>query len=93
MTDVAASLPVAIRSLKGVERIHLKPGERRRVAFTLAPADLALVDERGRRMLEPGEFSVSIGGKQPGFTGHADAKTTGVVTGRFVVKGQATEIH
>ena len=26
------------------------------------------------------------------FTGHADAQTTGVVTGRFTVTGKATEI-
>ena len=92
VTDVAASSPVPVRALKGVRRIRLKPGERRRVSFTLTPHDLSLVDERGRRWLEPGEFRVSVGGKQPGFKGGADAPTTGVVAGGFNVTGKTVEI-
>jgi beta-glucosidase len=92
LTDVAASARVPIRSLRGVQRIYLKPGEKRRVSFTLTPADLALIDERGKRVLEPGEFTVSVGGKQPGFTGPADASTTEVTTGSFTVSGKAMEI-
>ncbi|MFL6211280.1 MAG: glycoside hydrolase family 3 C-terminal domain-containing protein [Pyrinomonadaceae bacterium] len=92
VTDAQASAPVPIRALKGVARIHLRAGERRRVTFTLAPRDLTIIDVHGRRVLEPGEFRVSVGGKQPGFTGRADAQTTGVVTGSFVVMGSVTEI-
>ena len=88
VTDVAASVPVPIRSLQGTRRVSLRPGERRRISFTLTPSQLAVVDDRGVRVVEPGEFIVSIGGKQPGFTGTADASTTSVVTGRFVVVGQ-----
>ncbi|HEX7312476.1 MAG TPA: glycoside hydrolase family 3 C-terminal domain-containing protein [Pyrinomonadaceae bacterium] len=93
VTDVEASAPVPLRALKGVRRVHLKAGERRRVGFTLTPRDLSLVDERGRRRLEPGEFRVSIGGKQPGFTGAADAATSGVVSGGFNVTGKTIEIR
>jgi beta-glucosidase len=75
-----------------LRRIYLKAGEKRRVSFTLAPRDLTLIDNEGRRVLEPGEFAISIGGKQPGFTGRADTATTGVITGSFVVTGKATEI-
>jgi beta-glucosidase len=87
LTDAAATWPVPFRSLKGVRRVHLNPGERRRISFTLTPSDLAAVDESGRRVLEPGEFRVSVGGKQPGFKGSADAATTGVVSGSFTVTG------
>jgi beta-glucosidase len=93
VTDAEASAPTPTRALKGVRRIHLKPGERGRVSFTLTPRDLSLVDERGRRLLEPGEFRVSVGGKQPGFTGAADAHTTGVVTGSFNLTGKIIEIQ
>jgi beta-glucosidase len=93
VTDAEASAPVPVRALKGVRRIHLRPGERRRVSFTLTPRDLSLVDGRGRRLLEPGEFRVSVGGKQPGFDGPADAATTGVVSGSFTVTGKTTEIR
>jgi beta-glucosidase len=92
LTDVAASAPVPLRSLQGVERVALRPGERRRVTFTLGPRQLSLIDERGRRVVEPGEFTVTVGGKQPGFKGTADARTTGTVAGRFSVAGGVTEL-
>ena len=92
VAHVAASVPVPIRSLGGVSRISLKPGERRSVSFTLTPEQLSVIDDAGRRVAEPGEFSITVGGKQPGFKGHADAATTGVVSGKFVVTGKATEL-
>jgi beta-glucosidase len=92
LTDMVATVPVPVRSLQGVKRISLKPGEKRRVSFTLNPGQLTLIDDRGRRVIEPGEFMVAVGGKQPGFTGSADAQTTGIAIGRFVVTGKVTEV-
>jgi beta-glucosidase len=92
VTDVAASVPTPIRSLAGIKRIFLKPGEKQTVSFTLGPDRMTVIDDKGKRVIEPGEFTVSVGGKQPGFTGRADAKTTGVVTGRFVVTGSVTTV-
>ena len=92
VTDVAASVPVPLRSLQGLHRISLKPGEKRRVSFTLTPRQLSLIDDQGKRVLEPGEFMITVGGKQAGFTGQADAVTTDVVTRRFSLIGKATEI-
>ena len=92
VTDVAATVPVPLRALQGVSRIFLRPGEKRRVSFTLTPRQLSLIDDNGKRVLEPGEFIVTIGGKQSGFAGDAEALTTGVVRGRFVVMGKVTEI-
>src|ERR671926_403366 len=87
VTDVAASVRVPVRSLAGVERVHLKPGERRVVSFTVEPRQLAVITDDGRAVVEPGEFRVSVGGKQPGFKGTADAATTSYVEGRFTVEG------
>jgi beta-glucosidase len=58
------------------------------VEFTLAPRQLSMINAQNNRVIEPGWFTVSAGGKQPGFTGNADASTTEVVTGRFRVKGK-----
>lgn len=85
VTDVAASVPVPIRSLAGVKRVHLKAGEKQTITFTLAPEQMSVIDDQGKRVIEPGEFLVTIGGKQPGFSGHADARTTSVVSSRFSV--------
>lgn len=43
-------------------------------------------------IVEPGEFLISIGGKQPGFVGRTDAKTTTTVGQRFTVSGRVTEV-
>ena len=86
LSDAQASVPVAIRSLQGFERVQLAPGATRRVTFTLTPRSMALIDDAGRRVVEPGEFRVAVGGRQPGPAG-ADS-TSGVVEGRFVVAGK-----
>jgi beta-glucosidase len=87
VTDVASSFPVPIRELAGTKRLFLKPGEKQMVTFTLTPEQMTVIDDNGQRLIEPGEFQVSVGGKQPGFTGSADVKTTGVVSGKFSVTG------
>jgi beta-glucosidase len=92
VTHVAASVPVPIRSLAGVSRVTLRPGEKQTVSFTITPEQLSIIDDGGRRVVEPGEFLITVGGKQPGFRGHADAQTTGVVSGRFSVTGKTTEL-
>ncbi len=93
LTDVGASVRVPVRSLAGVERVHLKPGERRALSFTIEPRQLAAIRDDGRAFVEPGEFRVSVGGKQPGFAGRADAATTSFVEGRFTVAGAPAEVR
>ena len=93
IADRDASVPVAIRSLAGFSRLDLKPGQKRKVSFTISPRQMSVIDNDGKRIIEPGEFVVSVGGKQPGFSGIADAKTTGIVTGAFRVTGNMIEIR
>jgi beta-glucosidase len=62
------------------------------VQFTLAREQMTVIDDQGKRVIEPGAFTVSVGGKQPGFAGRGDAATTGTVSGRFVVTGKVTAI-
>ena len=78
--------PVPIRSLAGVRRVFLNRGEKQNIAFQLPPERMSIIDDTGKRVIEPGEFAISVGGKQPGFTGRADAGTTAVVMGRFAVQ-------
>jgi beta-glucosidase len=69
LTDTAASAPVPIRTLVGFDRVSLRPREKRTVAFTIAPRQMSLIDDAGKRVIEPGEFLVSAGGGQPGLSG------------------------
>jgi beta-glucosidase len=51
-----------MRELKGFQKIALKPGQRKTVRFALKASDLAYHDDDGRRVIEPGKFSVFVGG-------------------------------
>ncbi|PWT96145.1 MAG: glucan 1,4-alpha-glucosidase [Blastocatellia bacterium] len=92
LTDIASSFPVPIRSLVGMKRVTLKPGQNQKISFKLNPEQMTVVDDNGKRWVEPGEFVLSVGGKQPGFTGSADVKTTTVLTRRFTLTGQKKEL-
>ncbi|HSM61253.1 MAG TPA: glycoside hydrolase family 3 C-terminal domain-containing protein [Longimicrobiales bacterium] len=85
VTDLEASVPAPVRSLAGFTRVSLAPGERRRVSFTLRGEALSIVEEDGRRVVEPGAFEISVGGKQPGQRGAAGAAPTEVLTTRVEV--------
>ena len=65
ISDIESSYPVAIRSLVGFERIYLQPGESKKVEFKILPRQLTLIDDESKRILEPGEFIISVGGGQP----------------------------
>jgi beta-glucosidase len=91
VSDTAASVPVPIRQLQGFERIHLAPGEVERVTFALTPGQLSLIDGEGRRVIEPGEFQVAVGGRQPTSDDFA-GKVTDVLTATIEVTGAVTEI-
>jgi beta-glucosidase len=81
LTDVAASAPVPIRTLVGFERISLRPREKRTVRFTITPRQMSLIDNNDKRVIEPGEFRVHIGGNQ-----------TSGLNGRYLVSGKLTEL-
>jgi len=68
LTDVAASAPVPIRTLVGFERISLRPREKRTMTFTITPRQMSLIDDRGKRVIEPGEFMLTAGRLRNTFT-------------------------
>jgi len=51
--------------LEAFTRIHLRAGEMRRIAFTLAPRQLSEVDEKGNRAVVPGDYKFYVSGGQP----------------------------
>lgn len=64
--DVAASVTRPVKELKGFERVTLRPGEKRRLTFTLAPEHLGLWNREMRFVVEPGEFRVFVGNSSAG---------------------------
>ncbi|MBM3189640.1 MAG: glycoside hydrolase family 3 protein, partial [Chloroflexi bacterium] len=84
LTDMESSYRVPRLHLEGFRRVHLAPGEARTVQFVLTPRQMAVYDDEGRPLVEPGAFSVSVGGGQPMPAGAAP-----YVSGQFALKGES----
>lgn len=65
VSDDEASVDVPNSQLFGVQRIKLAPKESKNVSFTLKPNAFQLVNNDGQRVLEPGKFTVHVGGSSP----------------------------
>tara|TARA_R110002096_G_scaffold436083_1_gene667045 strand:+ start:424 stop:3105 length:2682 start_codon:yes stop_codon:yes gene_type:complete len=76
----------AIRSLVGFKRISLKSGKTRKVAMTISPKQYSKISFDGTIEAVEGWVNISIGGKQPGFKGHADAPSTEVLNENILLK-------
>jgi beta-glucosidase len=68
-------------ALRGFQRIHLEPGQSQQVHFELKDRDLSMVTETGQPIIAGGDYTISIGGGQPG----TEAQQ---VTGHFHIDGQ-----
>ncbi|MEM1115687.1 MAG: beta-glucosidase BglX [Bacteroidota bacterium] len=60
--DEVRSVTQPVQELKGFERVELVPGETRTVTFTLAPDDLQFWGLDDAWTVEPGGFTVMVGG-------------------------------
>ena len=58
--QLAGSVARPVRELKGFQRIHIRPGEKRTVTFTLSTDDLAFYNSQMKLVTEPGAFEAWI---------------------------------
>ena len=70
-----------IQELAGFTRVHLDAGATTHVGLILDPRAIAQVDEKGNRVILPGEYTVSVGGGQPG-TSASTQTATFTITGK-----------
>jgi len=56
-----ASVTRPVKELKGFQRVTLKPGEKRTVAFQVGSEALSMLNTDMRRVVEPGIFDVMVG--------------------------------
>ena len=59
---IGASVEQPVRGLKGFTRVTLDPGESRRVEFPLGFDELSFLNADNRRVVEPADYTVWIGG-------------------------------
>jgi len=68
LRDDFASVTRPVKELRGFQRVPLEPGEAKTVTFTLGPDDLAFYGQDMQRVVEPGAFTVFVGGSSAATT-------------------------
>ncbi len=61
LRDTVSRVARPVKELKRFEKIHLKPGEKKKIKFSLAEEDLTFLDENLNPVTEPGLFEVQVG--------------------------------
>ena len=90
LKDVDATVVIPKYQLKGIKKVCLKPSEEKEVSFELTSRQMALINDEGKCILEPGLFEVFVGGSQPDkrskeLTGDCMQKSTFNVKGESIV--------
>jgi beta-glucosidase len=60
--DDVSSVTRPVKELRGFRRITLNPGETKSVEFTLGPEELSFLNRDMHRVVEPGTFTIMVGG-------------------------------
>ena len=60
--DMVGSVTRPVKELKSFQRVTLKPGESKVVEFALPVSELAYWNREMQKVVEPGEFTIWIGG-------------------------------
>ncbi|HKO48378.1 MAG TPA: glycoside hydrolase family 3 N-terminal domain-containing protein [Polyangiaceae bacterium] len=79
-SDLVTSVTWVNKVLVAFARVTLAAGERRTVRLSIPQERLSLVDAYEQRVVEPGEFEVSLG---------PSSSNEGALCARFVIEGQA----
>jgi beta-glucosidase len=58
--DEVASVIRPVKELKGFTKVHLKPGEKKTVTFTLEPKELGFYNQEMKYVVEPGVFKIWV---------------------------------
>ena len=78
-SDLVTSVTWVNKALVGFARVTLAAGERRTVTLSIPQDRFSLVDAYERRLVEPGEFELTVG---------ASSGDEGALTARFTVEGE-----
>ena len=68
LRDEVASITPPAKRVKRFAKISLEPGQSKTLTFTLDREDLEFVNLDNKRVAEPGDFTVMVGGMSAKFT-------------------------
>ncbi len=86
LKDEEASTPRPKVQLEGFKRVQINAGESKEVEFELTPRQFSMIGTDDKRVIEPGWFTISIGGGQP------DDPNAKAVSGRIELTGNIMEL-
>jgi beta-glucosidase len=92
LTDEKASTPRPLRQLEGFRRIHLKAGESAAVSFTVKAEQFSIINAKDIRVIEPGWFTIAVGGRQPSDNDSQTSQVIQVLNGRVRLTGKEVVI-
>lgn len=67
VSDLVASITPEAKRLRAFDKVELQPGQTKKVTFTLSKDNISFINIDLKRVVEPGEFKVSVGGLQASF--------------------------
>lgn len=91
LSDIDATTVVPKHKLQGFKKVYLKAGEKKIVNFILTQRQMALIDDAGSCIIEPGDFRLYVGGCQPDNRSY-ELKGHKGLTECFRVTGEAVKL-
>jgi len=67
-STLVASVTPEVKRLRDFTKIELQPGETKTVSFTVSTAKLSFINSDLKRVTEPGDFTLAIGGQSATFS-------------------------
>lgn len=68
LTDLYGSVSRPVKQLKGFKKVALNPGEVKTVEFTIEPEHLSFIGRDNKRIIEAGDFKVTVGNLEKSFS-------------------------
>ncbi len=67
LTDLYGSVTRPNKQIKGFQKVYLNPGELKTVSFKINNDHLSFIGQNNKRIVEPGEFKITIGNESANF--------------------------
>ena len=93
LKDEKATTSRPKHQLVGFKRIHIKKGEQKDVQFTISPRQLSMVNNKNELVIEPGWFTISVGGGQPNLIEKNQETSNECISKRIKVIGKTSLIE
>ncbi|MDW5287210.1 glycoside hydrolase family 3 protein [Formosa sp. PL04] len=76
----------AIRTLVSFERVHLAAGESKTLKYSINAEQYSWMNSEGKKIVQPENVLLSVGGKQPDFKNTIQESSTQVLTRTIIIK-------